>query len=129
MQGTIWIATGVEYESERKGIMTLTEQHPAKKMTKTTRAVASKLASLETDARWQDVSACKGMDPTTFFGPEHPETVKEKRDREEAAKAVCETCPVKRECLEYALEAREGYGIWGGLTELERKALLRRRAS
>ena len=109
--------------------MTLTEQHPAKKMTKTTRAVASKLASLETDARWQDVSACKGMDPTLFFGPEHPETVKEKRDREEAAKAVCDTCPVKQACLEYALEAREGYGIWGGLTELERKALLRRRAS
>ena len=129
MQGTIWNATSVEQQIERKGIMTLTEQHPAKKMTKTTRAVASKLASLETDARWQDVSACKGMDPTIFFGPEHPETVKEKRDREEAAKAVCDTCPVKQECLEYALEAREGYGIWGGLTELERKARQHGRAS
>ena len=107
--------------------MTLTEQHPAKKMTKTTRAVASKLASLETDARWQDVSACKGMDPTLFFGPEHPETVKEKRDREEAAKAVCDTCPVKQACLEYALTNRERDGVWGGATERERRRIIRQR--
>ena len=105
------------------------EEHPSKKETKTTKTVASKLASLDTDARWQDLAVCKGMDPTTFFGPEHAETVKEKRDREDAAKEVCNTCPVKQECLEYALEAREAYGIWGGLTELERKALLRKRAS
>lgn len=107
----------------------MSPEHPSKKATKTTKTVASKLASLEVEARWQDLAACKGMDPTLFFGPEHPETVKEKRDREEAAKAVCNTCPVKQECLEYALEAREAYGIWGGMTELERKALLRRRAS
>lgn len=105
------------------------EEHPSKNTSKTTKAVASKLASLDTDARWQDRAACKGMDPTIFFGPEHAENVKEKRDREDAAKEVCMTCPVKHDCLEYALEAREAYGIWGGLTELERKALLRRRAS
>lgn len=114
---------------ERKGNEIVTEPHPAKKATRTSRAVASKLASLEADARWQDAAACKGMDPTLFFGPEHAEAVKEKRDREDAAKAVCITCGVKAECLEYALAAREPYGIWGGLTELERKALLRRRAS
>ena len=105
------------------------EEHPSQKSTKTTKAVASKLASLETEARWQDKAACKGMDPTIFFGPEHAETVKEKRDREDEAKAVCHTCQVKHDCLEYALDAKEAYGIWGGLTELERKALLRKRAS
>ena len=110
------------------------EEHPSKARpvrpaTKTARTVADKLASLEAEARWQDRAACKGMDPTIFFGPEYAETVKEKRDREDAAKAVCTTCPVREECLEYALDAREAYGIWGGLTELERKALLRRRAS
>ena len=105
-----------------------TEEHPSRK-TKTTKALASKLASLELEARWQDLAECKGMDPTLFFGPEHAETVKEKRDREDAAKAVCNRCPVRQECLEYALEAREAYGIWGGMTELERRALLRRRAS
>ncbi|MEX2586651.1 MAG: WhiB family transcriptional regulator [Actinomycetota bacterium] len=104
------------------------EDHPSNK-TKTTRALASKLASLEAEARWQDHAACKGMDPTLFFGPEHTEVVKEKRDREEAAKQICRTCPVNQECLEHALESKEAYGIWGGLTELERKALLRRRAS
>lgn len=105
------------------------DQHPSKKTSKTAKAVASKLASLESDARWQDKASCKGMDPIIFFGPEFAETVKEKRDREDQAKGVCDTCPVKKDCLEYALEAREAYGIWGGLTEVERKALLRRRAS
>ena len=105
------------------------EEHPSRKTTKTTKALASKLASLELEARWQDLAECKGMDPTLFFGPEHAETVKEKRDREDAAKAVCNRCPVRAECLEYALDAREAYGIWGGMTELERRALLRRRAS
>ncbi|MEX0789820.1 MAG: WhiB family transcriptional regulator [Actinomycetota bacterium] len=105
-----------------------TDEHPSNK-TKTAKALASKLASLEAEARWQDRAACKGMDPTIFFGPEHTEVVKEKRDREEAAKAVCRTCPVHQECLEHALESKEAYGIWGGLTELERKALLRRRAT
>jgi WhiB family redox-sensing transcriptional regulator len=105
----------------------MTPEHPSKK--KTAKTVASKLASLEMEARWQDFSACKGMDPTLFFGPEHAETVKEKRDRDEAAKEICVHCSVRQECLEYALENREPYGIWGGMTELERRALLRRRAS
>jgi WhiB family redox-sensing transcriptional regulator len=102
------------------------QEHPS---TKTAKTIAAKLASLEVEARWQDLAACKGMDPTLFFGPEHAESVKEKRDREDAAKAICAGCSVQAECLEYALEQREPYGIWGGMTELERKALLRRRAS
>lgn len=106
-----------------------TEEHPSRRSTKTSKSVASKLASLDQEARWQDIAACKGMDPTIFFGPESAETVKEKRDREDAAKAICNTCSVKKECLEYALGSREAYGIWGGLTELERKTLLRKRAS
>lgn len=108
----------------------MNEEHPSKRTKiKTAKTVASKLASLEAEVRWQDRASCKGMDPTLFFGPEYAETVKEKRDREDAAKAVCAECPVRNECLEYALDAREAYGIWGGRTELERKALLRRRAS
>lgn len=108
----------------------MAEEHPSKRTkSKTAKTVASNLASLEAEARWQDLAACKGMDPTLFFGPEYAETVKEKRDREDAAKEVCAGCPVRTECLEYALQAREAYGIWGAMTELERKALLRRRAS
>ncbi len=40
------------------------------------------------------------------------------------AKAICAVCPVKAPCLQYALEIREPHGIWGGLNELERKALI-----
>ncbi|WP_424556268.1 WhiB family transcriptional regulator [Streptacidiphilus pinicola] len=47
--------------------------------------------------------------------------------REDAAKRVCAGCPVLDECRTYALEAREPYGVWGGMSEDERAALLRMR--
>ncbi|MFF0484930.1 WhiB family transcriptional regulator [Streptomyces sp. NPDC004435] len=43
------------------------------------------------------------------------------------AKALCAGCPVRAECLAYALDERVEYGVWGGMTERERRALLRRR--
>jgi WhiB family redox-sensing transcriptional regulator len=46
----------------------------------------------------------------------------------ERALAICATCPVQRECLDYALEARERFGIWGGKTEKQRRQILRRSA-
>jgi len=45
------------------------------------------------------------------------------------AKAVCTACPVRLQCLVYALDQREWFGVWGGMTERERRALLRRRPS
>lgn len=47
-------------------------------------------------------------------------------EREEKAKEICRRCPVRETCLGYALAAREPYGVWGGLTEDERDALLGR---
>ena len=47
--------------------------------------------------------------------------------RERQAKAICARCPVRIECLEYAVRIREPHGIWGGLNELERRILLRER--
>ena len=55
----------------------------------------------------------------------------ELRRKEEKAKAICATCPVRKECLDYALTVREADGIWGGYTTQEREHLLkirRRRA-
>ena len=49
--------------------------------------------------------------------------------REAVAKAICRSCPVLEECREYSLEVREGHGIWGGLNEMERRAMLRQRAA
>ena len=76
---------------------------------------------------WQVKAACRGPQATVFFPPSHLERKDEKDARERRAKAICETGPVRRPCLEYALEIREPHGIWGGLNELERKQLLARR--
>ena len=68
---------------------------------------------------WQQHGACRGLDPNLFF-PERGESVKE-------AKAVCARCPVRAECLQYALDNYKNVGIWGGLSERERRRLRRQR--
>ena len=55
--------------------------------------------------------------------PEEPEQVR--RDKTNVAKAVCYACPVKEECLRYAIDEGEGYGIWGGKTPRERSQIRR----
>lgn len=67
---------------------------------------------------WQSEALCAQADPEAFF----PERGSSARD----AKTICATCPVRQECLEYALENDERFGIWGGLSELERRRLRRR---
>jgi WhiB family redox-sensing transcriptional regulator len=78
--------------------------------------------------RWQAFAVCRGEDSTYFYAPSYFEKPEQKRAREAVAKALCAQCPVREECLEFALETRESHGIWGGLNEMERRALLRRRA-
>ncbi len=77
---------------------------------------------------WQAKAACRGPQAVVFFPPSHFERKDEKAEREERAKAICATCTVRSECLDYALRIREPHGIWGGLNELERKQLLSREA-
>lgn len=69
---------------------------------------------------WQDEALCAQTDPDAFF----PEQGMSSRD----AKSVCAACPVRQECLEYALENDERFGVWGGLSERERRALRSRTA-
>ncbi len=76
---------------------------------------------------WQMRAACRGADTTLFFAPSYFEKREEKDAREVRAKAICARCPVRDQCLEYALRIREPHGIWGGLNEMERRQLLRRR--
>ncbi|MFI9331287.1 WhiB family transcriptional regulator [Kitasatospora sp. NPDC052868] len=73
---------------------------------------------------WQLAAECRDVDASLFFHP-FGERGQAHDDREEEAKKVCEGCRVRRECLRYALEVREPYGVWGGLTESERAVLLR----
>jgi WhiB family redox-sensing transcriptional regulator len=77
---------------------------------------------------WQFDAACRGEDSSLFFAPSYFERKEEKDRREARAKAICERCPVRPMCLDYALRVRESHGIWGGLNELERRQLLRQRA-
>ena len=76
------------------------------------------------DAAWQGRAACRGPIAKVFFPPSAPESRTARETRESRAKAICRTCDVRRECLAYALEIAEPHGIWGGLSEVERRALL-----
>ena len=67
---------------------------------------------------WQERSLCAQTDPEAFF----PEKGGSTRD----AKKVCVGCEVRAECLEYALANDERFGIWGGLSERERRKLKKR---
>lgn len=86
----------------------------------------ARLFAVEPENDWRLEAACNGLDPELFFSSEDVENRQERREREAAAKAVCATCTVVDDCLSYALEARERYGIWGGLTADERRELARR---
>ena len=68
---------------------------------------------------WQDQANCLGVDPDLFF-PERGASTRE-------AKEVCRGCVVRMECLEYALDSAEKFGIWGGMSERERRRLRRAR--
>lgn len=67
---------------------------------------------------WQERALCAQTDPEAFF-PEKGGSTRE-------AKRVCVSCEVRSECLEYALANDERFGIWGGLSERERRKLKRR---
>jgi WhiB family redox-sensing transcriptional regulator len=74
---------------------------------------------LEADAQsWQERALCAETDPEAFF-PEKGGSTRE-------AKKICTGCEVKAQCLEYALANDERFGIWGGLSERERRRLRRR---
>ena len=79
----------------------------------------------EQDRPWLRQAACKGREPArAFYPPMHHETRDERSAREHRAKQICTGCPVQQACLAYALDTREPFGIWGGLTEHERRAML-----
>ena len=74
---------------------------------------------------WRAAAACRACDPDLFF-PVSPSGLATERQVAEA-REVCARCPVRAECLEFALDTREPYGVWGGLNEDERRTLLRQR--
>ena len=69
---------------------------------------------------WQQFAECVHHAGEVDFFPARGESVRE-------AKAVCAQCPVRRECLEFALRLKVAHGVWGGLSERERRTLRRDR--
>lgn len=71
---------------------------------------------------WRDHARCLGADPDLFFpiGSTGPALI-----QAEQAKAVCRTCPVIGDCLDWALTNFQDAGVWGGTTEEERRAMRR----
>jgi len=70
-------------------------------------------------AAWRIDAACRDLDVALFFPEPGGDST--------PAKAVCARCPVRDECLDFALASRQDDGIWGGLDETERRRLRRRR--
>ncbi|MEO6714868.1 MAG: WhiB family transcriptional regulator [Mycobacteriales bacterium] len=73
---------------------------------------------LPEELSWQESALCAQTDPEAFF-PEKGGSTRE-------AKRICVGCDVRAECLEYALANDERFGIWGGLSERERRRIKRR---
>lgn len=85
--------------------------------------VAARPGAADTDGDWRHSSECRDEDPELFFpigsaGPAMSQAVK--------AKAVCQRCPVIGECLDWAIRSGQDSGIWGGMSEEERRAAKRR---
>jgi WhiB family redox-sensing transcriptional regulator len=85
--------------------------------------MTSRTDNIETqtdDRPWALDSACRGLDSSMFF-PGHD-------GDSEPALLVCSGCAVRDECLDFALETRQRYGIWGGTTERQRRRMMRQTA-
>lgn len=72
-------------------------------------------------ADWRDAAACRGADDVMFPDSNTAGIA--------AAKKLCAACPSRLDCLDWALDNREAFGVWGGLDEAERRAILRRRGA
>jgi WhiB family redox-sensing transcriptional regulator len=88
-----------------------------------TRETGARMTAVDNRASWWTRAACASADPELFFpiataGPALRQVSR--------AKAICARCPIQQECLSYALDAGSIQGVWGGMTEEERRSLLRR---
>ncbi len=68
---------------------------------------------------WRELGACRGLEPSIFYPDDDDDALD--------AKEVCGECSVRVACLEFALNAREKQGVWGGATERERRRIIRQR--
>lgn len=86
--------------------------------------LASSLALAHADYAWRDEALCRDTDPDLFFPVG---TTGQALVQIERAKRVCGECPVRMDCLDFALATNQDAGIWGGTSEDERRLLRRQR--
>ena len=77
-----------------------------------------------TQQDWRIRAACRGPRTEVFYPPVTRERRDEKLLREHMAKAICDLCAVRGQCLKFALQRGEAHGIWGGTSEAERRVLI-----
>lgn len=99
--------------------MTTTGTRPSQPRLLPSAASLASLAALAGDEPWMEDALCAETDQEAFFPDKGGST--------RAGKSVCQRCGVQAECLEYALEHDERFGIWGGMSERERRPLLKAR--
>jgi WhiB family redox-sensing transcriptional regulator len=75
---------------------------------------------MQPDAAWMAIGLCKDMDPDVFFPNSGSGVI--------VAQKICQRCPVAEPCLDYALEQRIEFGVWGGVSERGRRRILQARA-
>ena len=88
--------------------------------------LASSLALGAADYTWRDHALCRDTDPELFFPVGTTGVALTQIDQ---ARQVCGECGVRSECLDFALETNQDSGIWGGLSEEERRVIRRQRAA
>ena len=88
--------------------------------------LASSLTLGDADYDWRDHAICRDTDPELFFPVGTTGNALVQIDR---AKEVCDECTASRLCLDFALATNQDSGIWGGLTEEERRVIRRRRVA
>ena len=88
--------------------------------------LASSLALGSADYSWRDHALCRDTDPELFFPVGTTGIALVQIDK---ARQVCGECDVRSECLDFALETNQDSGIWGGLSEEERRVIRRQRAA
>jgi WhiB family transcriptional regulator, redox-sensing transcriptional regulator len=84
---------------------------------------SSSLIPLSSVWEWQSSARCTGLDSNLFFSPDG-ERGEARIHRQNRAKEICANCPVRYQCGDFAIRTQQPFGIWGGMTEMERSPVL-----
>ena len=116
---------GARVAQTRVGRRSTPQQNPALQATGMCRQInyTAIFEAMPKLPEWIADAPCSQADPELFFPDAH-----ESRANVALAKRVCAACPVRQECLEWALDRGEKFGIYGGLTSTQRRKVLRQRA-